>query len=255
MSFFGQDAKKWKFSFFAVSGKVKTNIWINIDLRKQLDSWDFFDIFWFEKTNIQIHPIFQIISNRQKLIVLYVCACPWSVFYVGAPCLVTRCENRSFNYNHEIFKTRPKFPISTVTAEFELESIESKKWPNIEIKWYTRGYATETICGTSVIRLDILSSSSYEKSLRSPCSEGCLWVCSDVVSSRVLCLNDLLNIQKSLKLCEIHLYLARYQYQWFCRLVNQSKRKDFHTDSIHFSRNWWSKKTDSKMWVMLIFSS
>ena len=126
MSFFGQDAKKWKFSFFAVSGKVKTNIWINIDLRKQLDSWDFFDIFWFEKTNIQIHPIFQIISNRQKLIVLYVCACPWSVFYVGAPCLVTRCENRSFNYNHEIFKTRPKFPISTVTAEFELESIEKR---------------------------------------------------------------------------------------------------------------------------------
>ena len=26
---------------------------------------------------------------------------------------------------------------------------------------------------------------------------------------------DLLNIQKSLKLCEIHLYLARYQYQRF----------------------------------------
>ena len=57
MSFFGQDAKKWKFSFFAVSGKVKTNIWINIDLRKQLDSWEIFDIFRFEKTNIQIYGI------------------------------------------------------------------------------------------------------------------------------------------------------------------------------------------------------
>ena len=65
--------KKWKYSFFAVSGKVKTNIWINIDLRKQLDSWEFFDIFWFEKTNIQIYPIFQMIFNRQKLIVLCVC--------------------------------------------------------------------------------------------------------------------------------------------------------------------------------------
>ena len=132
----------------------------------------------FEKIESKHTPpiIFQIILNRQKLIVL--CACSPSirpaVFFVSAPCLVTCCENRSFNYNHEIFKTRPKFPISTVTAEFELESIESKKWPNIEIKWYTRGYATETICGTSVIRLDILSSSSYEKSLRSPCSEGCL---------------------------------------------------------------------------------
>ena len=127
MSFFGQDAKKNEnFRFFAVSGKVKTNIWINIDLRKQLDSWEIFDIFWFEKTNIQIYPIFQMIFNRQKLIVLCVCLAVVRFFYVDAPCLVTRCENRSFNYNHEIFKTRPKFPISTVTAEFELESIEKR---------------------------------------------------------------------------------------------------------------------------------
>lgn len=67
------------------------------------------------------------IFNRQKLIVLCVCVPGRGpFFYVGAPCLVTRCENRSFNYNHEIFKTRPKFPISTVTAEFELESIEKR---------------------------------------------------------------------------------------------------------------------------------
>ena len=72
--------KNENFRFFAVSGKVKTNIWINIDLRKQLDSWEIFDIFWFEKTNIQIYPIFQMIFNRQKLIVLCLCACPWSVF-------------------------------------------------------------------------------------------------------------------------------------------------------------------------------
>ena len=67
--------KNENFRFFAVSGKVKTNIWINIDLRKQLDSWEIFDIFWFEKTNIQIYPIFQMIFNRQKLIVLCVCLC------------------------------------------------------------------------------------------------------------------------------------------------------------------------------------
>ena len=183
-----------------MSGKVKTNIWINIDPRKQLDSWDFFDIFWFWKNRIQTYTPNNISNNfkptKTNCFVCLFAVHPSGRFFVSAPCLVTCCENRSFNYNHEIFKTRPKFPISTVTAEFELESIESKKWPNIEIKWYTRGYATETICGTSVIRLDILSSSSYEKSLRSPCSEGCLWVCSDVVSSRVLCLNDLLNIQK-----------------------------------------------------------
>ena len=65
--------------FFAVSGKVKTNIWINIDPRKQLDSWDFFDIFWFWKNRIQTYTliIFQIILNRQKLIVL--CACSPSI--------------------------------------------------------------------------------------------------------------------------------------------------------------------------------
>ena len=169
MSFFGQDAKKNEnFRFFAVSGKVKTNIWINIDLRKQLDSWEIFDIFWFEKTNIQIYPIFQMIFNRQKLIVLCVCLAvvrffmlvprAWShAVKIEALIIIMKSSKRGRNF---------RFQRSQLNLNSSLLKKEMTKYWN---KMGNEDTQRKPYVG------QVLSDWTYCRIEKSALSEGCFW--------------------------------------------------------------------------------